>query len=173
VDTAATTPTRELSTKRSTQGDIDTNTSPVVCSDVWSAAYREAVESLGNDIDLAILAGSNAAQLFQDLEDLDKDASLDSAFVRGVAYLRSIQVPLERFRLALDLAAPLSNMEPVAATVVGVVRGVTAVSSLVWIASSDDLIYLARMSVDCDKLRIRRSGIRKANWRNARTDLLH
>lgn len=42
--------------------------------------------------------------------------------------LRSIQVPLEKVRLALDLAFPLSKLDPTAATVFGVVNSVTAVS---------------------------------------------
>lgn len=102
--------------------------SSVVSSDLWSAAYREAVESLGNDVDVAILVGSSAAQLLVKLEDIDKGTTGKSAFLRGVAYLRSIQVPLERFKLALDLASPLANLDPVASTVIGVVRSVTAVS---------------------------------------------
>lgn len=97
-------------------------------TDVWSAAYREAVDSLGKDIDVAILRGSGAAQLFKQLEEIDKNVSRDSAFLRGVACLRSIQVPLEKFKLALDLASPLGNLEPIAGTVFGVVKGVTAVS---------------------------------------------
>ena len=100
----------------------------IVSSDLWSAAYREAVDSLGNDIDVVILMGSDAAQLFRQLEDIGKEVTQDSAFLRGVAYLHSIQVPLERFKLALDLASPLSSVEPTAATVFGVVRSVTAVS---------------------------------------------
>jgi hypothetical protein len=72
--------------------------------------------------------GSSAAQMFVELEGIDKETTQQSAFLRGVAYLRSIQVPLERFKLALDLASPLGNIEPVASTVIGVVRGVTAVS---------------------------------------------
>lgn len=98
------------------------------CPDIWSAAYREAIESFGKDINVAIFKGSSAAQLFRQLEEIDKDASQESAFIRGVAFLRSIQIPLERFKLALDLASPLSNLEPTAATVVGVVKSVTAVS---------------------------------------------
>ena len=100
----------------------------VVSSDLWSAAYREAINSLGEDLDVAILMGGNAAQLLKELEEMDKDATQESAFVRGVAYLRSIQVPLQRFKLALDLAAPLSTLDPTATTVFGVVRSVTAVS---------------------------------------------
>lgn len=96
-------------------------------SDLWSTAYREAVESLGKDIDVAILRDSSAAQLFAELEGIDKGSG-KSAFLRGVAYLRSIQVPLERFKLALDLASPLANLDPVASTVIGVIRSVTAVS---------------------------------------------
>lgn len=102
--------------------------SVVVSSDLWSAAYREAVHSFGNDIDVAILKGKNLAQLFRELEEIDKDATQDSAFLRGVRYLHSIQVPLERFKLALDLASPLTSVEPTATTVFGVVRSVTAVS---------------------------------------------
>ncbi len=105
----------------------DDASNSLVPSDLWSAAYREAVEGLGKDIDVAILMGSNVAQLFKQLEEIDKEATRESAFVRGVAYLRSIQVPLERFKLALDLASPLSSIEPTATTVIGVVRGVTAV----------------------------------------------
>jgi len=99
-----------------------------VSSDLWSAAYREAINSLGDDIDVAILMASNAAQLFKELEEIDKDATQESAFLRGVAYLRSIQVPLERFKLALDIASPLSRLDPTATTVVGLVSSVTAVS---------------------------------------------
>lgn len=108
---------------------LETNTGDsIVSSDLWSAAYREAVESLGKDIDVAIFVGSSAAQLFVELESIDKGTTQKSAFLRGVAYLRSIQVPLERFKLALDLASPLSNLDPAASTVIGVVRSVTAVS---------------------------------------------
>jgi hypothetical protein len=99
-----------------------------VSSDLWSAAYREAVERLGEDLDVAILQGKNAAQLFKELEAIEKDATQESAFLRGVEYLRSIQVPLERFKLALDLASPLTSIEPATSTVFGVVRSVSAVS---------------------------------------------
>jgi hypothetical protein len=116
----------QTSVHRSTRGnDIGSIT---VSSDLWSAAYREAINSLGEDLDVAILMGVNAAQLFKELEEIDNDATQDSAFLRGVTYLRSIQVPLERFKLALDLASPLSKLEPTAATVFGVVSSVTAVS---------------------------------------------
>lgn len=101
----------------------------IVSSDVWSAAYREAVDSLGEGINVAIFKGENVAQLFRQLEEVDKEATQESAFLRGVRYLHSLQVPLERFKLALDLATPLTSIEPTAATVFGVVRGVTAVSS--------------------------------------------
>jgi hypothetical protein len=96
-------------------------------SDIWSAAYREAVDSLGKDINIAILKGENVAQLFRQLEEIEKDGQ-ESVFLRGVKYLHSLQVPLERFKLALDLATPLTNIEPTTSTVFAVVRGVTAVS---------------------------------------------
>lgn len=102
----------------------------VASSNLWSAAYREAVESLGEEIDIAILKGENVTELFRQLEEIDEEVTQESTFVRGVKYLRSIQVPLEKFKLALDLASPLANIEPTATTVVGVVRSVTAVSSV-------------------------------------------
>jgi hypothetical protein len=100
----------------------------VISSDLWSTAYREAVESLGEEIDVAILKGRNVEQLFRELEEIDKEATQESVFLKGVKYLQSIQVPLERFKLALDLASPLTSLEPTASTVFGVVRSVTAVS---------------------------------------------
>ena len=104
--------------------------STVVSSDLWSDAYREAIDRLGNDLDVAILMGGSVAQLFRRLEEMNKDATQESAFLRGIAYLHSIQVPLEKFKLALDLAAPLSKLDPTATatTVCGVLSSVTAVS---------------------------------------------
>ncbi|KAH7175806.1 hypothetical protein EDB81DRAFT_896495 [Dactylonectria macrodidyma] len=102
--------------------------SDVAPSDLWSAAYREAVASLGEDIDIAILKGNNVAQLFRDLEEIGVGVTQQSAFLRGVKYLQSIQVPLERFKLALDLASPLTSLEPTATTVFGVVKSVTALA---------------------------------------------
>lgn len=99
-------------------------------SDLWSAAYSEAVASLEVDIDIAILKGSSVAELFAQLEKADNEATHDSVFLRGVAYLRSIQVPLERFKLALDLASPLASAEPAAGIVFSVVQGVTGVCVL-------------------------------------------
>ena len=100
----------------------------VVSSDLWSAAYREAVQNLGDQIDIATLEGKNVAQLFRELEDIEKEATHESAFLRGVRYLRSIKIPLERFKFVLDTASPLTSIEPTAATVFGLVRSVTVVS---------------------------------------------
>ncbi|MCJ1322150.1 hypothetical protein MMC15_007496 [Xylographa vitiligo] len=111
--------------RSSRNADID---SVVFYSDLWSVAYRDAVHNLGKDIDLAILKGKNVAEFFRELEETDKEATQESAFLRGVKYLRSIQVALERFKLALDLASPLTSIEPTATTVFGVVSCVTAVS---------------------------------------------
>ena len=110
-------------TKRRVSGDGGL----ALASDLWSTAYREAVNSLEKDIDVAILMGANVAQLFKDLEDSESEATQDSLFLRGVAYLRSIQVPLEKFKLALDLASPLGSLDPTSSIVFGVVQSVTAV----------------------------------------------
>ncbi|KAK7224785.1 hypothetical protein V2G26_012788 [Clonostachys chloroleuca] len=99
-----------------------------VSSDLWSAAYSEAVSSFGKDLDVAMLQGKNVEQLFKQLEDLDKDSTQQPAFQRGVGYLRSIQVPLERFKLALDLTSPLATGLGPTTSVVGAVRSVTAIA---------------------------------------------
>jgi hypothetical protein len=104
------------------------NAGVVVDSDLWSTAYREAVARLGNDFDVGILEGKKVEQLFEELGKVDEEAKQDSAFLRGVQHLRAIQVPLERFKLALDLASPLTSIEPTTSLVCGVVRSVSAVS---------------------------------------------
>lgn len=132
--------------------------SAVVSSDLWSAAYLEAVNSLGEDIDVAIFKGRNVAQMFRELEEIDKEAMQESAFLRGVSYLHSIQVPLERFKLALDLASPLTSLEPTATTVFGVVRSVTAVSFFLrditpcTPARTGTSLLLTRDCIDCHQL---------------------
>jgi hypothetical protein len=129
IRTGQTSPqTDQTSLSISRSNPSDNNGVSIISSDLWSAAYREAVESFGKDVDAAILVGASAAQLFEELEGIDKGTSQQSVFLRGVAYLRSIQVPLERFKLALDLASPLASLDPAASSVIGVVRSVTAVS---------------------------------------------
>ena len=116
----------QMSTDRPMLGDDIGDVA--ITTDLWSAAFREAVESLGDKLDIAKLNRKHIEQLFRDLEEIDKEATQESAFLRGVNYLHSIQVPLERFKLALDLASPLTSLEPTAMSVFGVVSSVTAVS---------------------------------------------
>lgn len=145
-------------------------------SDLWSAAYRDAVINFGKGVNVAILKGENVAELFKQLEKLEKDATQESAFLRGVKYLQSLQVPLERFKLALDLASPLTSMEPTTATVCGVVKGVTAVSHdrLTMIVYSLPSYCLLRSScIDCNQLFNCRSQLRQANWGNVAAAILH
>lgn len=78
---------------------------------------------------MAILKGKSVALLFRELEEIDKEATEESAFLRGVGYLRTLQIPLERFKLALDLTSPLAYAEPATGAVFGVVSGVTAVGA--------------------------------------------
>jgi hypothetical protein len=152
---------------RSTLDANDGNS--IVSSDLWSAAYREAVESFGKDVDAAILVGTNAAQLFAELEGIDKGTSQQSAFLRGVAYLRSIQVPLERFKLALDLASPLASLDPAASSVIGVVRSVTAIAisfataDLEFARQIGEMLEQISYIDDCDTLgqRINKTDIHK------------
>ncbi|GKU06980.1 unnamed protein product [Fusarium langsethiae] len=142
----------------------------VTPSDLWSKAYREAVQNMGQDVDVAILKGENIAQLFKELEGVDKDAADESVFLRGVKYLHSIQVPLERFKLALDLTVPLTALEPTTSTVFGVIRGVTAVAISISTADLDFAKKIGEMLEqisyidDCDILgqRENRADIHRA-----------
>ena len=67
-------------------------------------------------------------QLFRELKDIEKEVTHKSAFLRGVRYLRSIKIPLERFKFVLDTVSPLTSIEPTAAMVFGLVRSMTVVS---------------------------------------------
>ncbi|EKG09569.1 NACHT nucleoside triphosphatase [Macrophomina phaseolina MS6] len=114
--------------------------------------------------------GSNAAQLLKELEEIDEEATQESVFLRGVAYLRSIQVPLERFKLALDLASPLTSLDPTATTVFGVVRSVTAIAisfataDLEFAKQIGDMLEQISYIDDCDTLgqRANKADIHKA-----------
>lgn len=99
-------------------------------SDLWSSAYHEAVATLGKDIDEGILMSENIAQLFRQLGESNEKATQESSFSRGVKYLQSIQVPLDKFKLALDLAAPLTNIQPATSSAFGLIQGATAVCLL-------------------------------------------
>ncbi|KAF4955318.1 hypothetical protein FGADI_4624 [Fusarium gaditjirri] len=108
--------------------DTGTEAAAVAPEDHWSKAYREAVQSMGEDVDVTILKGESIAQLFKELEAVDKDATEESTFLRGVRYFHSIQVPLERVKMVLDISAPLTALEPTTSAVFGVMRGVTALA---------------------------------------------
>ncbi|KAG2002730.1 hypothetical protein GB937_009603 [Aspergillus fischeri] len=82
----------------------------------------------------------------------------ESAFNRGLQYLRSLQVPLETFKLLLDLMSPLASIEPTATTVVGLLKGVTAIAISFTTADLDFAKQIAEMLEkisyidDCDTL---------------------
>ncbi|KAF7591584.1 hypothetical protein BBP40_001332 [Aspergillus hancockii] len=78
---------QSLANERST---LESNMDSIVSSDPWSAAYREAVENLGEEIDIVILEGKNVAQLFRELEEIEKEiaisfATADLDFAKQVA----------------------------------------------------------------------------------------
>ncbi|PSK43017.1 LON peptidase N-terminal domain and RING finger protein [Elsinoe australis] len=97
-------------------------------TDVWSAAFREAASSIEDCIDSTAAHSRSVEELLQNLNTIGRDAVQDSAFLRGVQHLQDARVPLESFKLALDLATPLTSLEPTTATVFGVVRSVTAIA---------------------------------------------
>jgi hypothetical protein len=101
----------------------------VASTDLWSAAFREAVDTFESKMSVDLITGGSLEQLFKDLQSIDKSLTDESTFLRGLGRLRSMKVPLETFKLALDVTNPLASFEPTAATVFGVVRGVTTVRS--------------------------------------------
>jgi hypothetical protein len=108
----------------------ETSTGNIVAStDLWSAAFREAVDTFESKMSVDLITGGSLEQLFKDLQSIDKSLTDESTFLRGLGRLRSMKVPLETFKLALDVTNPLASFEPTAATVFGVVRGVTTVRS--------------------------------------------
>ncbi|KAL8927590.1 MAG: hypothetical protein Q9172_001300 [Xanthocarpia lactea] len=94
-------------------------------TDLWSAAYREAFSSLGEEEKSMISKGESIEKLFMTLEKTNEEFAGDSLFRRG---LRRLQAPLTNIKLALDIASPLAAIEPTASTAVGVVQSVTAVA---------------------------------------------
>ncbi|EEA22900.1 hypothetical protein TMatcc_001762 [Talaromyces marneffei ATCC 18224] len=96
-------------------------------SDLWSVAYREAVESFGKELDVAILEAGSVMELFTNLEEIEKGITQKDTFVRRLGYLQSVQGPIETFKLALDLASPAANINLTASTVVGIVKNVTEI----------------------------------------------
>ncbi|KAK8014833.1 hypothetical protein PG990_008129 [Apiospora arundinis] len=94
---------------------------------LWSAAYREAVESQ-KTVDQAILKVGKIHELFVKLEATESGTPDDSLFRKGLKQLEKIKGPLKQFKLVLDVTSPLASAEPAAATVIGVVQGVTALA---------------------------------------------
>ncbi|KAL2861005.1 uncharacterized protein BJX67DRAFT_367453 [Aspergillus lucknowensis] len=148
----------------------DNTGSVIVTPDLWSAAYREAIDNMKEEIDIAILTGKSVEQLFRELEGYGKKAATESLFLRGVNCLHSLQVPLERLKLALDLASPLTSLEPATSAAFGVVRGVTAIA--ISFATADlgfakqigDMLVQISYIDDCDTLgqKTERKDIHKA-----------
>lgn len=101
----------------------------VACSnkDVWSVAYREAVERLDEEKREMVLKGDRVDQLFRQLGDHDAESVEESSFRRGLTKLHQ---PLQNIKLAVDLASPLLGLEPAVATATGAVKSFTIVSGL-------------------------------------------
>ena len=103
------------------------NVNSIEEKDVWSAAYTEAVRSMGEKIDNAIVQGDKLETALRKLSE-ENEKSVDNSFFRRG--LRKLEVPLRTIRLALDITKPLLSIEPTAASAVGIVSCVTAVSSI-------------------------------------------
>lgn len=96
-------------------------------SDIWSAAYGEAVRGFNAKVKNLSITGNKIADLLQGLKE-SSDNLNDSLFSRG---LRSLKTPLENLKLALDITSPVAALDPTfaTATATAAVKGVTAVNS--------------------------------------------
>ncbi|BCS29175.1 uncharacterized protein APUU_70745A [Aspergillus puulaauensis] len=145
-------------------------------SDIWSGPCREAVENLRAELDITLLEGKHVKQKLENIDNIEKEQTQQSAFLRGVKCLRTAKVPLERFKLALDLASPVVSLEPIATAVLGVVRVVAVIATSLANANEEfakqvgDM--LGRMSYidDCDTLgqKADRQNIAHAAFRSLR-----
>ncbi|SPO00078.1 uncharacterized protein DNG_02930 [Cephalotrichum gorgonifer] len=93
--------------------------------DIWSVAYREAVERLDEDKREIVTKGERIDELFKRLRESDADNADHSLFRKG---LSKLQKPLQYVKLAVDLAQPLLALEPAAATATGAVKSFTVVA---------------------------------------------
>ncbi|TPX15039.1 uncharacterized protein E0L32_004869 [Thyridium curvatum] len=94
--------------------------------DIWSAAYREAILTFDSSQRSLLLAGSRET-FFQLMENLQGDVGGGSTLSRGLLHMKG---PLERLNMALDVAKPLTSLEPTQAlsTAVGIVQTVIKAS---------------------------------------------
>ncbi|KAK5207557.1 hypothetical protein LTR41_006601 [Exophiala xenobiotica] len=124
-------------------------------TDMWSAAYREALSAYGDEVASVISKGDRIESLLTNLQETNEELAGDSLFRRG---LRKLQAPLKNFKLALDMASPLASIEPTASTAVGVVTCVTAIA--IGICGAGDSLNAQIISMlehvaiidDCDTL---------------------
>ncbi|KAK5232289.1 hypothetical protein LTR47_006502 [Exophiala xenobiotica] len=124
-------------------------------TDMWSAAYREALSAYGDEVANVISKGDRIESLLTNLQETNEELAGDSLFRRG---LRKLQAPLKNFKLALDMASPLASIEPTASTAVGVVTCVTAIA--IGICGAEDSLNAQIISMlehvaiidDCDTL---------------------
>jgi arginine repressor len=67
--------------------------------------------------------------MFEELDKKNTDVTQGSTVTRWMNYLRRVKAPLEELQGVLELASPLTALEPTSAIVFGVTRSVTVVSS--------------------------------------------
>ncbi|KAL8777275.1 MAG: hypothetical protein Q9194_002649 [Teloschistes cf. exilis] len=85
---------------------VEDDTAAAGSTDLWSAAYREALSSYGEEVKTVISKGRGIEKLFTSLEETHGKVAGDSLFGKG----------------------PLTSIEPTASTAVGVVSSVTVVA---------------------------------------------
>lgn len=94
---------------------------------IWSVAYRDAIQKLDEDKREMVLRNQNLDQLLKDLGERDAESAENSLFRKG---LKKVQKSLENVKLAVDIAQPFIGLEPVAATATGAVKSFTIVGVL-------------------------------------------
>jgi hypothetical protein len=109
----------------------------VVGNDMWNNAFRRACECRSAEEREKLAQTTDIRDLFESLQKEDKEHEEASLFQRGVNMVGPV---LNRLNFLLNLADPVSSIEPSASSALAIVKMVTAVS-----VPSTTLAYLCEM----------------------------
>lgn len=95
-----------------------------VPSDLWSAAYKEAVGQVDQEIGTLVRSGRNLEELFQSLNEANELHKEESILRRG---MERIKKPMEYLQMILNVTSPAAGMNPASSVAFGVVQSVATV----------------------------------------------
>ncbi|KFA71991.1 hypothetical protein S40288_08082 [Stachybotrys chartarum IBT 40288] len=96
-----------------------------VPSDLWSAAYKEAVGQVDQEIGTLVRSGRNLEELFQNLNEANELQKDESILRRG---MERIKKPMEYLQMILNVTSPAAGMNPASSVAFGVVQSVATLA---------------------------------------------